>query len=552
MKGKWIKWTALCLAVALSASGLPARAAPAEETILRIGLYYGSNAMPSANLENSVGSGYRLGYFDDANQFVELGRTSKTKLSMLKTKTLYLSGGTYQTTPSSGAQTIGGYSLQWPGTYSDFTSAQTAAASVSGGFPAWVEGTYQVRSGAYATQAEAEAAALGTTAQVVQTSSSGINVVETGTAQILFQFDGGSSYVFGVMPDITGVSQPVTWFKGYKYYGGFRYERVGGDNITVVNLIGMEDYINCVISQEMSDSWPLEALKAQACAARTYAMRKPNSSKHAADHFDLCNGTHCQAYPGMKLTGSNTLRATQETAGMVIRYNGALIDAVYSSSDGGATENSENVWNDALPYLRGKADPYEATISSQIPNYNWSVTYTADELTQKLRSSGRSCDQIVDFRVSETTPTGNVKAITFTDASGKSWTFQKEQARTFLGLRSQRYTVTGGGGSSSSSSGGLYVNNAQTPLEGSSFYAIGGDGSTGQVDLSASPYVITSNGTALLGGGTAAGSDRFVIQGSGYGHNVGMSQYGANAMAKQGYTYQEILQFYYTGVDISR
>lgn len=64
--------------------------------------------------------------------------------------------------------------------------------------------------------------------------------------------------------------------------------------------------------------------------------------------------------------------------------------------------------------------------------------------------------------------------------------------------------------------------------------------------------MITSNGTALLGGGTAAGSDRFVIQGSGYGHNVGMSQYGANAMAKQGYTYQEILQFYYTGVDISR
>ena len=183
MKGKWMKWTALCLAVALSASVLPARAAPAEETILRIGLYYGSNAMPSANLENSVGSGYRLGYFDDANQFVELGRTSKTKLSMLKTKTLYLSGGTYQTTPSSGAQTIGGYSLQWPGTYSDFTSAQTAAASVSGGFPAWIEGTYQVRSGAYATQAEAEAAALGTTAQVVQTSSSGINVVETGTAQ---------------------------------------------------------------------------------------------------------------------------------------------------------------------------------------------------------------------------------------------------------------------------------------------------------------------------------------------------------------------------------
>ena len=106
----------------------------------------------------------------------------------------------------------------------------------------------------------------------------------------------------------------------------------------------------------------------------------------------------------MKLTGGNTRQAVEETEGLVIRYNNALIDAVYSSSDGGATENAENVWYHAEPYLRGKTDPYEAAIASSIPNYNWTVTFTADELTTKLRASGRSCAQIVDFRVTETTP----------------------------------------------------------------------------------------------------------------------------------------------------
>lgn len=556
MKQRWIKAAAACLALTLAVPVLtPAQAAWSGETAISVGLFYGSSALPSANLENSVGSGYRLGYFDGSAQFTELGRISETKISMLKTQNLYLSGGVYGTSGGAGAQVIGCWHIRLPGSYGDFSAAQAAAAA-SGGFPAWIDGTYQVRLGAYADEASARAAmtAAGISGEIVGTGPSGISVLATGTDRILFQFDGGTHSVFGVMPDVTGEARPVTWFKGYKYYGGFRYERLNGGDITVSNLLELEDYIDCVISQEMSDAWPLEALKAQACAARTYALKRMSSAgAHKDGHFDVCNSVHCQAYPGMKLTGGNTRQAVEETEGLVIRYNNALIDAVYSSSDGGATENAENVWYHAEPYLRGKTDPYEAAIASSIPNYNWTVTFTADELTTKLRASGRSCAQIVDFRVTETTPTGNVKTITFTDAAGKSWSFQKESARTFLGLRSQRYTVTGSGGGGSTSSGGISVNGGNTRLESVlGLYAIDGSGTTAQMSAVSPPRIITSSGVSQLSGGAGSGGDTFLISGSGYGHNVGMSQYGANAMAKAGYTYDQILHFYYTGVEISQ
>ena len=148
-----------------------------------------SSALPSANLENSVGSGYRLGYFDGSDQFTELGRISETKISMLKTQNLYLSGGVYGTSGGAGAQVIGCWHIRLPGSYGDFSAAQAAAAA-SGGFPAWIDGTYQVRLGAYADEASARAAmtAAGISGEIVGTGPSGISVLATGTDRILFQF----------------------------------------------------------------------------------------------------------------------------------------------------------------------------------------------------------------------------------------------------------------------------------------------------------------------------------------------------------------------------
>ncbi len=541
----WKKALALCLGGALLLPAVPVQAAAAKTDVIRIGLAYGSTALPAANLQNSVGSGYRLGYFDSDGDFVQLAAvTGIDKLTMLKAENLYLSGGTY--TATAGGTLVGCWYLQLPGTYADFDAAKKAAAALSGGFPAWVAGEWQVRVGSWASKADAQAAqtALGLTdAQVVEAGDYAVSVVETGKTAILFHFDGGSSQALGVLPDTTGKSDPVTWFKGYKYYGGFRYERINGGDLTVVNMVDLEDYISCVITWEMSASWPVEALKAQACCARTYALR--NLNKHSTYHFDLCSETDCQAYHGTSQVTANSNAAAAATEGECIWYNGSLIEATYFSSDGGATENSENVWTNTVPYLRGVVDPYEASVASEITNYNWTVRYTASELADKLRAKGYSCASIASFQVSQLTPTGNVKSVKVVDTAGKSWTIPGATLRSILGtsvLRSIRFSITSTGGTG----GSVSLAGGSTASSLSGLYAISGDGSVSQLpDL---PYVITSSGVSAMT--TAGGGSTYTLSGTGWGHSVGMSQYGAKAMAKQGYTYDEILEFYYTGVDV--
>ena len=538
--------------IALPNGGTEAASVTVDPTI-RVGLFYDSTALPGANLLNDVGSGYRLGYYDANRSFQQLAQTSETAISVVKTQNVYYGTvgnwtGYYDTITSDIA--VGCYHLQLPGSYSSYDQAAAVAAQWPGGFPAWIDGSYQVRVGAYTDSASAQAAqtALGLTGAVVTgTSSAGVSVVKTGTSQILFQFDSTGGLCLGIKPGLDDSVKTETIFRGNTYYGGFQYQRVGGGNLTVSNVISLEDYVQGVIVEEMSASWPLEALKAQAVCARTYAYRNYAAQKHSSQGFDLCNGTHCQAYGGMDSVTAESSRAVTETRGEYLWYNGQLIDAVYSSHDGGATESAVNVWGSDVPYLIGKTDPYEASVANKITNYNWTVTYTAQELTDLLNSKGYINSGIVDFRVTKTSPTGNAIEITFTDSSGKSWSKIRDDCRTFLGLRSIRYTVSNGGSASGysvngdgtlSTLNGAYAvdgSGAMTTLTEGSVYAIGGDGTISQVQPSAT---------------SGSGSGVFTITGSGWGHNVGMSQWGAYAMAQQGFSYRDILTFYYTGIEV--
>lgn len=99
-------------------------------------------------------------------------------------------------------------------------------------------------------------------------------------------------------------------------------------------------------------------------------------------------------------------------------YNGKLATTVYFSSDGGATESVENVWGTPYPYLVGKEDPYEATVSSKISNYYWSVSYTGEQLASILQSKGYNIGTVVNVYVAEYTEMGNVYRLVFQDASG--------------------------------------------------------------------------------------------------------------------------------------
>lgn len=127
---------------------------------------------------------------------------------------------------------------------------------------------------------------------------------------------------------------------------------------------------------EMPSSWPLEALKSQATAGRTFAQRR-RDERGSAD-FDLYASVLHQAYTGTRYDVASWRAAVDQTDGQVITHGGALINAVYSASSGGHTENSEYVWVTPEPYLRGVSDPYDATGGN--PNGSWTRSYSGAQL----------------------------------------------------------------------------------------------------------------------------------------------------------------------------
>lgn len=567
---------ALMCAALIAALPAPARAASVNH-ILRAGLFYGSNALATANLANEVGSGYRFGYFDAQRSFVAVGQTQTEKITICKDANLYYSGGAYSDSrPSASFQLVGAYHLQTDETYASYESALAAAAGYPYGFPAYIDGAYRVRFEFYSsteTAAADQAHYAGTS--VVGASASCYTVVKTGSNTILFEYDGGpGGNYFAVMPDITGAAGVKTWFKGYCYAGGFQYARRSGADLTVINFVDLDDYVQGVVPYEMNATWPVETLKAGAVAARTFAEA---TVKHASYGFDVCNSTCCQVYRGVYSgTGaSNVTRAAQETAGQCLYYNGKLIEALYHSSDGGATEDVGNAWSSSYPYLTGKEDPYELSIS--IPTSSWSYSLSGEELADAVRkwsSSYSGCATIVSAEVTEYTALGNANKVVLTDANGRTYTFTKDNARGVFqnylpsSYFSRRFIIVAPGqtyqgtGTQPSGTGDYTVTDGKTTVQSGSVYAITASGTeqlTGAAaSITGSGLVPASGSTGSTGAASSAdfatvtntSGTKWLIVGKGYGHNVGMSQYGAYAMGKQGKTYDEILKFYYTGVTI--
>lgn len=575
MKRKFVQIAALCLsaAILLTLCGGSASAAPAGsgDRIIRVGLHYGTGAMEGLNLLNEEGSGYRFGYYDGSNRFVELGNTAQRAISVVETMNVYY--GTYDKytcyhTSITSSIAVGEYHLELPGSYGSFAEAQAAASQYPGGFAACIGGAYYARVGNYtsrdgAVAAQSALAAQGVSTQLRGTSEYGVSVVITGTNTILFQYDDlGQGTGLGVEPIQTDGEKCTTWSKDNLYNGGFRFERIGGGKLTVVNLLGFEDYIKGVVAAEMSTSWPIEALKAQAVAARSYALTL--GTKHGTHHFDICDDVDCQAYSGQTSAGPNSNAAVDQTVGQVALYNGKVISAFYYSSNGGASESISVVWgsNQSLyPYLVGVVDPYETSLNLK---NNWTRSFTSAELISKLLSGYSVSGPIVSAAISSYSPTGNPKTVTFTDSAGKNYSVSAYNMVRKLGLRSYRYGFPGSGTASSgpSAPSGRVSINGTTPVSSTAgLYAIDGNGSL--TALGSDVYVATGSGTSLLGqgGGQNQGSSQWVssttavngsitFEGRGWGHNLGMSQFGAKAMAEQGMTYQQILQFYYTGITV--
>lgn len=477
-------------------------------------------------------------------------------------------------------------------------------------------------------------------------------VCDTETGKVLFTSAEGLEQL-AIRPN-----SRLTWFKGYKWYGDFVYRRASNGNITVINYVNVEDYVKGVLPYEIDPDWPVEAQKAQAVCARSFAL---GTHKHGSD-YDLCNTTNCQVYLGANRATEASDAAVNATKGETLSYNGSSVIGYFYSSDGGATEDAANVWGGDYAYLKGKADPYED------PNKDkWTVTLTADEIQQKVNAAGYSIGKVANVQVTKRTATDNVNEVTVTDTSGKSVTISRSSVRTVFGLKSIRYTITPVGGSGNKTSlqvkasthnvkvngktvspqGYYIVNGTQYGnnyfklrdiayllsgtkgqfnvrwdkenerillTSGTAYETVGGelaDSSTAveKIGKSTSTIVLDGEEIALDGYiingnnyyklrdiGKAIGFDvdfdnasstvlvkttsdysgddedansgnsgntgsnttptvtnptGYTFNGSGWGHSVGMSQWGAYAMAQKGFTYDQILKFYFTGIEIA-
>ncbi|MBS4961078.1 MAG: SpoIID/LytB domain-containing protein [Clostridiales bacterium] len=332
---------------------------------------------------------------------------------------------------------------------------------------------------------------------------------------------------------------------GKEYRGGIQFVSNGTNGLRAINKVPVEEYLYSVVPAEMPSQWESEALKAQAVAARTYMAKK--LGVHKEKGYDLCDSVHCQAYQGVSRETPSTTQAVEETYGEIMTYNDAPIEALYFSSSGGATDNSENVYTNAVPYLKGVEDTYEDSPS-------WEKSLTTSELQKCLANAGADIGQITGMTVTKTTKLGRVQEITIQGTEGEK-ILTKENTRTFFSpaigsLPSRMFEILRNGEDQIATTKEEY-----TVLSSSEQFLLQEGNSSGtKIDVSEAATapvegkVISRLEEKIVYSGSGTGD--FLIVGKGNGHGVGMSQYGANGMAKNGFTYDEILCHYYTDIVI--
>ena len=289
----------------------------------------------------------------------------------------------------------------------------------------------------------------------------------------------------------------------------------------------------------MSPSWNIEALKAQAVCARSYTISTFN--KHSSLGFNLCATQDCQVYKGISGESETTVRAAQETKDQVLTYNGSVASALYSSSNGGSTAYSKNVWGNDVPYLTAKLDIHENP--AEITNSPWQVKFTNEEIKEKLSQNGIDIGDIYDMEVTGADEFGRTYKVTIYGTKG-NYELINDKTRTFFGLKSQKYSIT----DSKTNTAKIYAKGSGESSLISSYNCIS---STGTNSLPAHIGVQTVSGIKSYSIRNASVPDgTYLLDGTGWGHGLGMSQWGAGVMASSGSSYREILLHYYSGVSI--
>lgn len=323
-----------------------------------------------------------------------------------------------------------------------------------------------------------------------------------------------------------------------RIYGGtleFLLDNHGG--ITVVNELSLEEYLKGVVPSEMPISFPLEALKAQAIAARVEALSK-KGLRHLSEPFDVCDEVHCQVFSGKSKLAQSTNLAVENTRGMIMVFRNKLAQAFYAGVCGGHTENNENVWlMEPVPYLRGVLDSGRSTkkrlstflqeeknlkkwidsspdvfcntVRKKIPkslNYSkkyfrWKIEYYRKDLEKIIRDkTGEDFGLLMDLVPLKRGVSGRLIQLEIVGTK-KRFVISRELAIRQALSKNTLY------------SGCFYIKKK---------------------------------------GGSKDLPQKFILKGAGWGHGVGMCQIGAAVMAYQGKKFDKILFHYYTGIELKR
>jgi len=334
---------------------------------------------------------------------------------------------------------------------------------------------------------------------------------------------------------------------GYLNFGGRLFRGMleittddSGDMI-VVNQVETGRYLASVTGAESPSSWHPDALAAQAIAARTYLVT--HLRRHA--HYDLEGDTRDQEYAGLGTEADSTVRAVERTAGVVATYRGVPIEALYSANAGGVTEDSENVYANALPYLRSVPSPGDELAKDSgwgKTSWEWNREFTAPQLGDYLRSRGINVGVPQRIDLVRVTGAGRVTLARVVGTTGTR-DIGKDVTRYYFGLKSSLFTVqiTGGGEAE-------WVSWRDTPrlvdmgILGSELL-----GTTYERLLSEDRELTSIRITGYV----YKLPPRIIFFGRGFGHGVGMSQWGAQGMALKGANYEQILKHYYQGIALT-
>lgn len=274
-----------------------------------------------------------------------------------------------------------------------------------------------------------------------------------------------------------------------KPYRGLAELSLSDKGMLVINELPLEDYLIGLINCEISSAWPIEAVKAQAVIARTYALNRKAARIKSLYHLE--SSVIDQVYEGCLIEDSRARRAVSETEGEVLVHGGAIIQAFYHSTCGGKTEAAENVWGSSLSYLKGVDCQYCLTSSSS--SANWEQKLALTEIEERLRLAGHKLTGLTDIRPGAQNSRGRLKNVVMVATKG-GLALSGDQFRKAIGygvIKSTRFTVR-----------------------------------------------------------VVQGEARF--SGIGNGHGVGLCQWGAKQRSLDGFGYREILSYYYPGTDLKK